>query len=78
MWFVAGPVSPQGPSGILRLANGKPDLSGVWDHPRTGDLTRATNECGSITTGCKHEPPGPLPFTALGREKFDNKDSHID
>jgi len=45
---------------IPRLPNGKPDMGGVWDHPRTNDLTRATNECGSIAKGCKHEPPASL------------------
>ena len=63
---------------IPRLPNGKPDLSGVWDHPRTNDLTRATNECGSIAHGCKHVPPDKLAFTPFGLAKWNDKASHID
>lgn len=63
---------------ISRLANGKPDLSGVWDHPRTADLTRATDECGSITKGCKHVPPASLSFTPLGLARWNDKESHVD
>src|SRR5436305_15005075 len=63
---------------IPRLPNGKPDLSGVWDHPRTADLTRATNECGSITKGCKHVPPPSIYFTSLGLAKWNDKASHVD
>ena len=63
---------------IPRLPNGKPDLSGVWDHPRTNDLTRATNECGSITKGCKHVPPASISFTALGLAKWNDKAGHVD
>lgn len=63
---------------IARLPNGKPDLSGVWDHPRTADLTRATSECGSITKGCKHVPPASLSFTPLGLAKWNDKESHVD
>ena len=63
---------------IPRLPNGKPDLSGVWDHPRTADLTRATNECGSITKGCKHVPPSSISFTSLGLAKWNDKASHVD
>jgi hypothetical protein len=63
---------------IPRLPNGKPDLAGVWDHPRTADLTRATNECGSIAKGCKHVPPASISFTALGLAKWNDKASHVD
>src|SRR5215472_14686720 len=63
---------------IARLPNGKPDLSGVWDHPRTVDLGRATNECGSITKGCKHVPPASLSFTPLGLAKWNDKAGHVD
>ena len=63
---------------IPRLPDGKPDLSGVWDHPRTADLTRPTNECGSIAKGCKHVPPESVSFTPLGKAKWNDKESHID
>lgn len=63
---------------ILRLSNGKPDLSGVWDHPRAADLTRPANECGSIATGCKHVPPASLSFTPFGLTRWNDKASHVD
>jgi len=63
---------------IPRLPNGKPDLAGIWDHPRTADLTRATNECGSITKGCKHVPPPSISFTSVGLAKWNDKASHVD
>jgi hypothetical protein len=72
------PALAQSVDAVPRLANGKPDMSGVWDHPRTADIQRATNECGSISKGCKHEPPGPLSMTPLGLAKFNDKASHVD
>ena len=76
--FLAGlPAMGQPADAIVHLSNGKPDLSGIWDHPRTADLTRATNQCGSITKGCKHVPPASLPFP-LGLAKWNDKESHVD
>lgn len=63
---------------IPRLPNGKPDLGGVWDHPRTADLTQATSECGSFTKGCKHVPPPSISFTSFGLAKWSDKASHVD
>jgi len=79
VFLIGLPVVAQTADGpIPRLPNGKPDLSGVWDHPRTNDLTRATNECGSITKGCKHVPPSSISFTSLGLAKWNDKASHVD
>ena len=49
--FLAGlpAVAQRADDSIPRLPNGKPDLSGVWDHPAPINLARAANECGSIT-----------------------------
>jgi hypothetical protein len=56
---------------VPRLPNGKPDLSGVWDHPRVGDLTKdVTGKCSGETPGCKSTGAGELPFTALGLAEF--------
>ncbi len=38
---------------VPKLSNGKPDLSGVWDHPRVGDMSKdVSGRCVGGTAGC--------------------------
>ena len=38
---------------VPRLPNGKPDLTGVWDHPRVGDMAKdVKGKCAGNTPGC--------------------------
>ena len=66
------PVSA-GAQSIPRLANGKPDFTGIWDHPRVVDVTRDGRGCGGGTPGCTQKGSGELAFTPDGEKKFKGK-----
>ena len=50
---------PSGPA--PRLPNGRPDFSGVWDHPYVPDMTASNQRNPAAQKGA-----GPLPFTPAG------------
>lgn len=60
---------------VPKLANGKPDLSGVWDHPFVIDMTQSSrgDNCGAQLKGCSYQGPAePIQMTAWGAEWFKN------
>ena len=56
---------PAGPA--PRLANGKPDFNGVWDHPYVPDMSQSRN--AAIQKGA-----GPLPYTEAGQANIKSYD----
>ena len=58
---VPGPrwTPPSGPA--PRMANGKPDLSGVWDHPYVPDMSATNKANPALQTGA-----GEVPYSEAG------------
>ncbi len=53
MWIATAAATAALCQPVPRLSNGKPDLSGVWDHPRVGDMSKnVSGRCVGGTQGC--------------------------
>ena len=61
-------------SAVPRMADGKPDLTGVWDHPYVPDMSKSTKN-GPLMS---QEGPGKLPFTPAAQAAFDKYDPNTD
>ncbi len=60
-------------SNIPRLANGKPDFNGVWNHPYVPDMSKSREGGGMSQIG-----PGTLPFTPAALAAFQKYDPAVD
>src|SRR5688572_19323911 len=62
-----GYTPPTGPA--PRTSAGKPDFSGIWEHPYVPDMSRSNPRNPAIQKG-----PGELPYTAAGKANIDAYD----
>ena len=60
-------TAPTGPA--PRLTNGRPDLSGVWDHPYVPDMSVSNQRNPALQKGA-----GPLPYTPAGEQNITSYD----
>ncbi len=74
----AAQPSATGATDIPRLANGKPDFNGIWDHPRVADVTKDGKGCGSYTPGCVQKGSGELHFTPSGLAIWKDEEHRFD
>ncbi len=59
---------------VPRLPNGKPDLTGVWDHPRVGDFSKNFQGCVANSPGCTATADTPaFPWTPAGKAAFEKE-----
>jgi len=76
MWLGATQASAQP---VPRLPNGKPDLSGVWDHPRVGDVSAdVKGACVGGTPGCSSIGAHDLDKTLTPFGKAENAKERFD
>jgi hypothetical protein len=72
-------AAQSGSKPVPRLPNGKPDLSGVWDHPRVGDVSKDyEGRCAGGTPGCSSKGAKDLDSTLTPSGKAENAKPKFD